>query len=168
MAQGPLTVGGYDYEHYGARIRKNETTTGRVANGLILERDINPNVQYGNEFLINLDEPDYTTANNILAAINTIGGRGAIVDAGAVQVEVPPGIPPQQYIAQVQSLQVVADLPVAKVVINERTGTIVIGGNVEITPIVIAHGGLEIVIDKYYSNHRPYNHNYGYYGSGLG
>jgi flagellar P-ring protein precursor FlgI len=58
MAQGPLTVGGYDYEHYGARIRKNETTTGRVANGLILEKDINPNMQYGNEFLINLNEPD--------------------------------------------------------------------------------------------------------------
>jgi flagellar P-ring protein precursor FlgI len=46
MAQGPLAVGGYDYEHYGARIRKNETTTGRVAGGLILERDINPNMGY--------------------------------------------------------------------------------------------------------------------------
>ena len=166
MAQGPLTVGGYDYEHYGARIRKNETTTGRVASGLILERDINPSLVYGNEFYINLNEPDYTTANNILAAVNGMGGRGAIVDAGTVIVEVPQGTPPQQYIAQVESIQVITDLPIAKVVINERTGTIVIGGNVEITPIVIAHGGLEIVIDKYYSNHRPYNHNYGYYGTG--
>jgi len=168
MAQGPLTVGGYDYEHYGARVRKNETTTGRVANGLILERDINPNMVYGREFLINLNEPDYTTANNIAASIAAFGGRSAILDAGTVQVEVPAGIPPQQFIAQVESLQTVVDLPLARVVINERTGTIVIGGNVEIAPIVIAHGGLEIVIDKYYSNHRPYNHSYGYYGAGYG
>jgi flagellar P-ring protein precursor FlgI len=168
MAQGALTVGGYDYEQYGARVRKNETTTGRVANGLILEKDINPNIQYGNEFLINLNEPDYTTANNVAAAINGLGGRTVVVDAGTIQVEVPNGTPPQQYIAQIESAPVVQDMPIAKVVINERTGTIVIGGNVEITPTVIAHGGLEIVIDKYYSNHRPYNHNYGYYGAGYG
>ncbi|MDR0927547.1 MAG: flagellar basal body P-ring protein FlgI [Ignavibacteria bacterium] len=167
MAQGPLTVGGYDYEQYGARVRKNETTTGRVANGLILERDINPNVEYGNLFYINLNTPDYTTANNVAAAINAMGGRTILVDAGTVQVEVPNGTPAQQYIAQVESAQVLADLPIAKVVINERTGTIVIGGNVEITPTVIAHGGLEIVIDRYYSNHRPYNHSWGYYGSGY-
>jgi len=167
MAQGPLAVGGYDYEHYGARIRKNETTTGRVAGGLILEKDINPNVGYGNEFLINLNEPDYTNANNVVAGIQAMGGRALIVDAGTVQVEVPNGIPPQQYIAQVESINVITDNPIARVVINERTGTIVIGGNVEIFPVVIAHGGLEIVIDKYYSNHRPNNHYYGYY-SGWG
>jgi flagellar P-ring protein precursor FlgI len=168
MAQGPLTVGGYDYEHFGARIRKNETTTGIVANGLILERDINPDLQYGNNFLINLNEPDYTTANNVAAAINQIGGRTVIIDAGTVQVEVPAGTAAPQYIAQVESAQVVSDAPTAKVVINERTGTIVIGGNVEIAPTVIAHGSLEIVIDKYYSSSRPYYHNYGYYGAGAG
>ena len=168
MAQGPVTVGGYDYEHYGARIRKNETTSGRVPNGLILEKDINPNLQYGNEFLINLNSPDYTTANNVAAAINAIGGRTSVVDAGTVQVEVPAGTPPQQFIALAESVQVVVDLPIARVVINERTGTIVIGGNVQIAPVVIAHGGLEIVIDKYYSNHRPYNHSWGAYGAGYG
>lgn len=166
IAQGPVTVGGYDYEHYGARVRKNETTTGRVANGLILEKDINADLQYGNTFLINLNEPDYTTANNVAAAIAAMGGNAAIVDAGTVQVEVPAGVPPQQYIAQVESSQVVTDLPIARVVINERTGTIVVGGNVEILPTVIAHGGLEIVIDKHYANHRPYNHNLSsYYGT---
>ena len=165
MAQGPVTVGGYDYEHYGARVRKNETTTGRVANGLILERDINADLQYGNQFLVNLNEPDYTTANNVAAAIAAMGGNAAIVDAGTVQVEVPAGTPPQQYIAQIESSQVVTDIPTAKVVINERTGTIVVGGNVEIFPTVIAHGGLEIVIDKHYANHRPYNHNFAYYGT---
>jgi len=164
MAQGPLTVGGYDFEHYGARIRKNETTTGRVANGLILERDINPNMVYGNEFLINLNEPDYTTANNVAAAIVAIGGQSAILDAGTVQVQVPAGIPPQQFIALAESARVVVDLPLARVVINERTGTIVINGNVEIAPVTIAHGGLEIVINRHYSNHRPYNHKWGWYG----
>jgi flagellar P-ring protein precursor FlgI len=166
MAQGNLTVGGYDYEHYGARIRKNETTTGRVAGGLILEKDINPNIIYGNNFKINLNEPDYTNANNIVAAIQSSGGRAAILDAGTVQVEVAGN--PQQYIAQVENFNVIVDNPTARVVINERTGTIVINGNVEIAPIVIAHGGLEIVIDKYYSNHRPYNHHYGYYTGAWG
>ena len=168
MAQGPLTVGGYDYEHYGARIRKNETTTGRVAGGLVLEKNINQNIVYENNFLINLNEPDYTNSNNIVAAIQNTGGRALIIDAGTVQVEVPQGIPPQQYIAQIESINVITDNPTARVVINERTGTIVIGGNVEIFPVVIAHGGLEIVIDKYYSNHRPYNHNYGYYTGAYG
>jgi flagellar P-ring protein precursor FlgI len=90
-----------------------------------------------------------------------------MVDAGTVQVEVAAGVPPQQYIAQIESINFIVDNPIAKVVINERTGTIVIGGNVEIFPVVIAHGGLEIVIDKYYSNHRPNNHYFGYY-SGWG
>lgn len=167
MAQGPLTVGGYDYERYGTRVRKNETTTGRVLNGLTLEIDVNADVQFRNEFQINLNEPDYTTANNISAAIGGIGGKSTILDAATVMVEVPNGTSIQQYMAQVEALDVVSDNS-AKVVINERTGTIVVGGNVQIEPIVIAHGGLEIVIDKYYSNHRPYNHNYGYYGAGYG
>ena len=164
MAQGPLTVGGYDYENYGARIRKNETTTGRVQNGLILERDINANSVIGNQIQINLHEPDYSTANNIATVI----GNGAqILDAGTVMVDVPNGTTPQQFIAQIEGRQVVVDIPVARVVINERTGAIVVGGNVEILPSVVVHGNLEIVIDKYYFNNRPYYHNYNYYLGGA-
>ncbi len=167
MAQGPLTVGGYDYENYGARLRKNETTTGRVQNGLILERDINPEaVNLGNQIKINLNEPDYTTANNIALVI---GNNAKVVDAGTVLVDVPQGVTPPQYIAQIEVQQVTSALPAAKVVINERTGAIVVSGNVEILPSVIVHGNLEIVIDKYYFNNRPYYHHYGYYvGGGYG
>ncbi|MGI6369627.1 MAG: flagellar basal body P-ring protein FlgI [Ignavibacteria bacterium] len=166
MAQGPLTVGGYSYENYGARIRKNETTTGRVQNGLILERDINPEAsEFGNQIKINLNEPDFTTANNIATVI---GNNARIADAGTVIVEVPQGTPAPQYIAQIEVQQVAAALPAAKVVINERTGAIVVNGNVEILPSVIVHGNLEIIIDKYYFNNRPYYHHYGYYAGTYG
>ncbi len=165
MAQGALTVGGYEYNYGGSQVRKNETTTGRVQGGLILERDINENITFGNQLQINLNEPDYTTANNIAVAI---GGGASIVDAGTVVVDVPQGTTPQQYIAQIEGRSVQADMPVAKVVINERTGTIVAGANIEILPTVIAHGGLEIVVDKYYYNNRPYYHHWGYYAGEYG
>ncbi len=153
MAQGPLSVGGYDYQAFGSRLGKNVTTSGRVPNGLILERNINSNFINNNAITITLREPDFTTAQRIADAINVsprLNGTATPIDAGSVQVQLPGGLSQSQifgFIAQIEGLNVNAD-PVARVVINERTGTIAVGGNVQLLPAVIAHSGLEIQIQK--------------------
>jgi len=153
MAQGPLSVGGFDVNAYGSRIAKNVTTTGRVPNGLILETDFNSNIIQNQRIRISLRNPDFTTAMRISDAINNSAGlnnSSQVIDAGTVEVQLPTGQNQSQAmrtIAQIEVLNVISD-PVAKVVINERTGTIVIGGNVELLPSVIAHSGLEITIQK--------------------
>ena len=155
LAQGAISVGGYDYRTLRSRIGKNSVTAGRVPNALILEKDMGGSFIDGQVLTINLREPDFTTAMNIAEAIN--GSNAQItkvtpVDAGAVEVEFSPeaiadNFQLMQRIKEIEALDVQTD-PIAKVVINERTGTIVVGGNVQLLPAVIAHGGLEISIQK--------------------
>lgn len=153
MAQGALSVGGYDFRSLGTRLGKNYVTTGRVPNGLILEQDLKGEYIQNQVIRINLREPDFSTANNISLAINRLAGlanSATVLDAATIQVQLPAGqTQPQiiQTIANIESAQVTAD-PIAKVVINERTGTVVVGGNVQLLPAVIAHGGLEISIQR--------------------
>lgn len=153
MAQGSLSVGGYDYNSLGSRLGKNVTTSGRVPNALIMERAVSSNYIDNNVVTITLREPDFTTAQRISNAINTsagLNGTATPIDAGSVRVQLPAGLTQNQifaYIAQIEALNVDSD-PVARVVINERTGTIVIGGNVQLLPAVVAHSGLEIQIQK--------------------
>lgn len=153
MAQGGLSVGGYDYRALGSRIGRNFVTSGRVPNGLILEKDFNKELVQNQQIRILLRDPDFTTSNRIAAAINGLSGMNnaaSPIDAGTVQVTLPQGqnqSQVMQIISQIESLNVQSD-PVARVVINERTGTVVVGGNVQLLPAVIAHSGLEISIQK--------------------
>lgn len=152
MAQGPVSVGGYDFEALGSRISKNYVTTGRVPGGLILERDIENSTDIINNqsIRISLYHPDFTTARNIAGAINGANlGTATIIDAATVEVGLPTNNrnDNMQSIANIEALQVATDAA-AKVVINERTGTIVIGGNVEVLPSVIGHGNLEVTIQR--------------------
>lgn len=152
MAQGAVSVGGYDFDALGSRISKNYVTAGRVPAGLILERDIGSlgNIINNQVIRISLREPDFTTARNVAGAINGANlGVAAVVDAGTVEVALPTNnrADNMQSIANIEVLQVVQDSP-ARVVINERTGTIVVGGNVEVLPSVIGHGNLEVTIQR--------------------
>lgn len=148
MAQGGLTVGGYDFEASGSRVGKNFVASARVPNGGIVDKDIPGTVVQNGQLRILLRDPDFTTASRVATAINRIGAlnNGAsVVDAATVQVPLPDPNQAMQLIAQIEVLQVAAD-PVARVVINERTGTIVIGAAVELLPAVVSHGSLEIQI----------------------
>lgn len=153
MAQGPLSIGGYDYSAYGSRVSKNVATTGRVPNGLILEQNINSNYVVENKINVVLREPDFTTATRIQTAIAGLPNMQDAVttlDAATVSVTLPNGMKQNEInalIAQIEALNVISD-PVAKVVINERTGTVVVGGNVQLLPATIAQSGLEITIQK--------------------
>ncbi|OYT14588.1 MAG: flagellar biosynthesis protein FlgA [Bacteroidetes bacterium 4572_77] len=151
-AQGAISVGGFGAQSLGSMVRRNFITTGRIPNGLKLEIDFNAQVVRNGVFQINLRQPDFTSANNVTDAINNgVAGISAVTtDAGSIEVTLPANMNQAQVmqtIATIEGLQVDTD-PSAKVVINERTGTIVVGANVELHDAVIAHSGLEIRIEK--------------------
>jgi len=152
MAQGAVSVGGYNYTSLGSRSGRNFVTTGRVPNGLILDKEIKGKFINGQIINIVLNEPDFNTAASVSQTINNIKGlkNAAVpINSAVIQVTFPGGEPAQiiNYISQIDTLQVDVN-PIAKVVINERTGTIVIGGNVQLLPSVVSHGGLEIQIQR--------------------
>ncbi len=157
MAQGPVSIGGFDYRALGSMVSKNSTTTGRVPNGLLLEKQMDSEVITDQQVNISLKEPDFTTAIIIANAINNavIAGldpdAAKVIDPGTVQVQLPDGqdvTESMRTIAAIETINNIQSDPIARVVINERTGTVVVGGNVELLPATIAHGGLEITIEK--------------------
>jgi flagellar P-ring protein precursor FlgI len=157
MAQGSVSIGGYDVRALGSRVSKNSATSGRVPSALILEKNMDATFVQNRKIIIMLRDPDFTAARNVAEAINAAGIGANIAsakDAGTIEVTLPAtaaGITQEQTdiqnIARIEVLEVQTD-PVGRVVINERTGTVVVGGNVRVLPTVIAHGGLEITIQK--------------------
>jgi len=153
MAQGPLSVGGYSISSLGSSSGKNLTNTGRIPGGLLLERNLEGTLAATGPARIILNHPDYTTATRIAAAINALDGlanSAQALDPATVVVRFPNGTTQAQaieYIARIEAAEVAVDVA-GKVVINERTGTVVVGGNVRLLPAVVAHGGLEIEIQQ--------------------
>jgi flagellar P-ring protein precursor FlgI len=152
-AQGPVTVGGYDYRSLGSQVSKNFVTSGRVPNGLILSRDIGGELTQDEKIRISLKDPDFTAVTDLASLINNdnnIGLEAEAIDASTVELALAGGESSTEImtiISQVENLNLDIQ-PEARVIINERTGTIVIGGNVTILPAVISHGGLEIAIQR--------------------
>ena len=153
IAQGPVVVGGFNVEQAGNMSRKNHTTVGRIPSGAMVERD-NPNrVDFSQTVSIDwlLRTPDFTTARRLADVVNTELGENIAIalDAGAVQVKIPDAYLGRtiDFIAKVELLEVSPDIG-ARVVINERTGTVVMGDNVRISPVAVAHGGMSIEIRR--------------------
>ena len=151
MAQGPLSIGGYDINtKSGGRVAKNHATSGRIPGGGLLENAL-PSVSLASgPISVVLKEPDFTTANNIVNAINAkFSGAAQAVDGAEITVTPPAnnnGI--TGFLAELETLEVQKDVE-ARVVLNERTGTIVAGQNVKISPVTISHGSLNITIKSY-------------------
>ncbi len=150
VAQGPVVVGGYGAKGAsGSSVQRNITTTARVPAGALVERTVPMRMADRGVVTLSLREPDFTTAMRVSQAINAAIGEGAAspVDGGAVAVTAPARFRgrPVDLIAALQDIEVSPAQP-ARVVINERTGTIIAGGDVRIAPVAIAHGGLTIVI----------------------
>lgn len=150
FAQGPLSVGGYDITtKSGGRVAKNHTLAGRVPRGGILKQAPLSESEIGDEIKIYLKEPDLTTCDNVAKAINTKFGNDVAksIDASQVNVAVPSNLQNNivDFLAQLESIEVQSDYP-AKVVLNERTGTVVAGNTVKIKPVTISHGGYNINI----------------------
>lgn len=150
-AQGPVSVGGFSADTgTGNSISKNFVTAGRVPEGAIIARDMITNLQQDpSGFSYVLTTPDYKTAAHAVQALNKrFGGNTAhALDAATVRVTLPSRFlnDPVSFLADAGDLKIDAD-QVAKVVINERTGTIVMGGDITLAPVAIAHGNLSITI----------------------
>jgi len=149
MAQGPLSLGGFGAAGAGASVAVNHLTVGRVPRGAVVQMAPRPPAEPVEALHLVLHDPDFASASRVAAAINMELGADAAtaVDAGAVRVNVP--VPYRgsvaELLARLEPLAVDVDAP-ARVVINERTGTVVMGGRVRISEAAVAHGALSVRI----------------------
>ena len=148
-AQGPLVVGGIKARTPGAMQQRNQTLTARVPNGGIVIDNNAYNFNRNQPLGLSLKQPSMTNAQRIANAINdTLNLRVAQVhNAGLVEVEWPPSIRQlgdmNRFVTQLMNATIQVDVP-ARVVINERTGTIVAGGNIRISEVMVSHGDVQI------------------------
>ncbi len=151
VAQGPVNTGGFSAGGSGGSIQKNFPTVGRVINGALVEREVDRGFNNRNELTLALHTPDFTTAFRVADTINRhlLKPVAKAMDAGTLSVKVPPEFNSDLVglLAKIETLEVQTDNH-AKVVINERTGTVVMGEDVRISTIAIAHGNLSIVIKE--------------------
>ena len=145
QAQGPLVLGGYSVQGGGNSKTVNDPTTGRIPNGGIVERAVPLDLDHMRKLSLLLNDPDFRTAELVASSINKTLGRDAAhaADSRRIEIAALPGDDIPELLARVESIDVQV-FPRAKVVVNERTGTIVIGGEVRLQPVSILHGGLVV------------------------
>ncbi len=153
MSQGPVSIGGYDINtNSGGRVAKNHALSGRIPGGGLMENKMNGGVNTQNGVSIVLQQPDFTTANNVASAISNVFGDGVAKASDASEITVT--VPAEQqenltaFLSELEKIEVERDVA-AKVVLNEKTGTVVAGTNVRILPASISHGNLNISIKAF-------------------
>jgi len=160
LAQGPVSIGGYKYDAYGSVVQKNHPTVGAIPGGAIVElgvptRDVGPT----GRALFVLSNPDYTTASRVVDSINKAFGTAIARsrDASTIEILVPEaqaGGDTVSFLMRVENLVIEPDQR-ARVVINERTGMVISGGDVRISQVTIAHGELKVSVTNDYALAQP-------------
>lgn len=157
VAQGPVQVGGFSVTARNAMLQKNTPTSGTVPGGATVERAVAPAFGKG-PIVLRLRRPDFTNASRIAAIISqTLGADSAkALDAAAVELTPPEASQgdPVGLLARLEALEIDADAR-AKVVVSERTGTIVMGEHVRLRPAAISHGGLRVAVATQYVVSQP-------------
>jgi len=158
MAQGPLSIGGFGAAGPGASVQVNHPTVGRLPEGALVERPAPTPAPDPAGFRLQLRRPDFTTAARVQEILqNTFPGATVVAENSAtLRVKMPPQYAndPVTFMARIGALEVETDR-VAKVVLNERTGTVVIGGNVRIAPVGVLHGSLTVQVVTDYNVSQP-------------
>ena len=152
LAQGNLIVGGFGASTTdGNRVSVNIPTVGRVPNGATVERPAPTEIGHADSVIFTLHLPDFTTATRLAEVMNAALGEGMAepVDASAVRVRAPRA-PARQvaFIASLENLEVEPGNAPARVVVNSRTGTVIIGQNVRVTAAAVAHGSLSVTVSN--------------------
>ena len=152
IGQGSLIVSGFGVSGKdGSRIALNVPSGGRIPNGATVEREVPTNFATAPQVTLNLNSPDFTTATRLAEGINAILGAGTAAPVDAVSVRVAAPADPAQRIAYVSTLEQIeiqpGDAP-ARVIVNSRTGTVVIGSNVRVMPAAVSHGSLSVTITE--------------------
>ncbi len=145
QAQGPLVVGGYSVNVNGNVKQLNHPNTARIPYGAIVERGVPLDLEGRHQFSLLLNDADFRSAEAMAQAINGVLGRPAahVLDSRRVDLSVANNEEIPELLARVESIEVPV-FPRAKVIVNERTGTVVIGGTVVLQPVSILHGGLAV------------------------
>lgn len=152
IAQGNVVVSGFGVNgRDGSRISLNVPSGGRIPNGATVEREVPSSFATSQNIVLNLHTPDFTTASRMAGAINNLLGDGTAEAVDAVSVKVLAPVDPNQRIAYVSTLEGIevqpGDAP-ARVIVNSRTGTVVIGSQVRVTQAAVAHGSLSVTITE--------------------
>ncbi|BDU68914.1 flagellar P-ring protein [Geothrix oryzae] len=151
VAQGPLLVGGFSAAAGGASVTKNHPTVGRVPEGALIEREVGGNFNARNSLRYSLMEEDFTTAIRVVHSINEELGEKVAqpLDARTVDVQIPKEYQGRavELVARLENLSVQLQ-PRARVVVNERTGTVILGSEVRIGAVSIVQGGLSIMVSS--------------------
>lgn len=152
LAQGNLIVGGLDASGAdGSRITINVPSVGRIPNGAMVEKAVNTGFDLGNTITLNLKTADFTTATNTVNAINEKFGAGTAFALDAESIEVmAPRLPNQRvsFLSMLENITVQSGEKSARVIINSRTGTVVISSNVRVSPAAVSHGSLVVKISE--------------------
>ena len=151
VAQGQVAIGGFSAQGQAASVTKNVPTAGRISNGAIIERELKFDMRAMKRVRLSLRNPDFTTARRVSNVINRMLRQPDAIplDPGTVQLTVPPNYPGGvvALLTDVEQLEVDPD-QIARVVIDERSGVIVIGENVRISTVAIAQGNLTIKVTE--------------------
>jgi flagellar P-ring protein precursor FlgI len=152
MAQGNLVVGGFGAETQdGSSISVNVPSVGRIPNGATVEREVVTPFLTDSALTLNLHKPDFTTATRMAQAIDKLLGAGSAraLDGSSVEVS-SPADPSQRtaFMAIVENIELAPGEAAAKVIVNSRTGTVVIGQNVSVSAAAVTHGSLTVTISN--------------------
>lgn len=148
-ASGPISIGGFNVSSGGNTSQRNHVNVGRIPGGGNVESAVATHFVFnGGKIYLDLDQEDMTTAHRAAMRIaeQFPASSPVAMDGSTVEIFVPNGMDPIGLMSQIESLRLNADID-AKIVINERTGTIVVGGNVAIAPCAVAQGSLQVKID---------------------
>lgn len=151
VAQGPVSIGGFAVEGAAQSVQKNHPTVARISGGAIIEREVGFDLNGEHQLQLALRNPDFTTANRVVKSINNLFGEPLATarDSGTISLTIPATYLGKvvDFVSRMENLQVEPD-QVARVVVNERTGTIVMGENVRVSTVALAHGGLSIRVSE--------------------
>jgi len=159
ISQGNLIVSGFGVEgNDGSKLTVNVPSSGRIPNGATVERAVPTQLGQGDAVILNLNTPDFTTATRLVASVNQGIGEGAasIIDGASVRVRAPLDITERvAFLSKVENLEVDPASAPARVIINSRTGTVVISSNVRVSPAAVSHGSLSVSIKEEQSVSQP-------------
>ena len=148
VAQGPVSVGGFTFGGAAATVQQGHPTVGIIPNGATVELEVGARFVEDGTITLCLRDPDFTTATRIAEAVNkNTRARASVEDAGTVQVALPQLVEPNEIMKQISEIQMLEVIPDSRaiVVINERTGTVVAGQSVSISPVAVSHGTLTVI-----------------------
>jgi flagellar P-ring protein precursor FlgI len=158
IAQGPVSIGGISAGDAGNSVDINHPTVGRVPNGALVERTVATDLAANGALTLMLRQDDFTTASRLSRAVNESFGTGTAraLDGRNITVQIPPKYLDDHvgFIAELETVRLQTDV-VAKVIINERTGTIIMGSNVRLSSVAISQGGVTVRIGTEYDVSQP-------------